>query len=175
MTQVAEVMTRGVLVLSPSDTLVAAAQAMDDLNVGSIPVCENNRVIGMVTDRDITVRGIAQGCNPETTQLSEVMTEQVETCYEDDALEDATQKMQDVQIRRLPVLDHNEELVGIVSLGDVATKGDQDQAAIALCDISDPCEPDRSAISGETFGANGSDIGSDVEEPDSDSTGREVS
>src|SRR5262245_54305212 len=169
MTQVAEVMTRGVLVLSPSDTLVAAAQAMDELNVGSIPVCENNRVIGMVTDRDIAVRGIAQGCNPATTQLSEVMTEQVETCYEADALEDATQKMQDVQIRRLPVLDHNEELVGIVSLGDVATKGDQDQAGIALCDISDPCEPDRSTVSSEAFGANGSD----VDEPDSDNATRE--
>jgi CBS domain-containing protein len=144
MTQVADVMTRGVHALSPSDNLVAAAQAMEQLNVGSIPVCENDRVIGMVTDRDITVRGVAQGCDPEITQLSEVMTEQVETCYEDDALEEVTQRMQEIQIRRLPVLDHNEQLVGIVSLGDVATKGDQDQAAIALSDISEPCEPERS-------------------------------
>src|SRR5215470_3285425 len=105
MTQVAEVMTRGVRSLSPSDNLQSAAQAMDELNIGAIPVCENDRVIGVVTDRDITVRGVAQGCAPETTPLSDVMSAHVQTCYEDDSLEDVARKMQGLQVRRIPVLD----------------------------------------------------------------------
>jgi CBS domain-containing protein len=144
MVKVSDVMTRGVCALSPSDNLQTAAQAMDDLNIGAIPICEDDRVIGMVTDRDITVRGVAQGLAPDTTPLSEVMSQEVEICYDDDSLEDATQKMQDIQIRRLAVLDGNDQLVGIISLGDVATKGDADQASAALCEISEPSEPDRS-------------------------------
>ena len=143
MIQVADVMTRGVHCLSPTDNLQLAAQAMDELNVGAIPVCENNRIVGMVTDRDVTVRGVAQGRVPGRTPLSEVMSEQVETCYEDDELEDAALKMQDVQVRRIPVLDHDEQLIGILSLGDLATRGDIDQASAALCEISEPSAPDR--------------------------------
>ena len=154
MTQVADVMTRGVRCLSPDDSLQSAAQAMDELNVGAIPVCEDDRLIGMVTDRDITVRGVAQGLAPDSTPLSDVMSQHVETCYVDDPLEDVAQTMQDVQIRRVPVLDHDEVLIGILSLGDVATKGDLDQAGAVLSEISEPCEPDRSGTLSES-GAEG--------------------
>lgn len=155
MTQVADVMTRGVRTLSPSDTLQLAAQAMDELNVGAIPVCDNERVVGMVTDRDITVRGVAQGCAPGNTPLSAVMSRQVETCYEDESLESLTSKMSASQIRRVPVLDRQQHLVGVVSLGDLAIRSDLDQAGEALADISEPSEPDRSGTSSASGPAGG--------------------
>lgn len=143
MTQVAEVMTRGVRSMSPNDSLLFAAQAMDELNVGALPVCDQDRVIGMVTDRDITVRGVAQGRLPESTPLTEVMSGDVETCYEDQSLEEVSRRMQAAQIRRLPVLDRQDQLIGILSLGDVATKVSESQAGEALSAISSPSEPDR--------------------------------
>lgn len=155
MTQVADVMTRGVRALAPGDNLQLAAQAMDELNVGVIPVCENERVIGLVTDRDITIRGVAQGCAPDRTPLRQVMSEDIATCYADDDLDEVTAKMQDAQIRRVPVLDHNDRLIGMLSLGDVATKGDEDEAGETLADISVPSEPDRSGQSAASGSAGG--------------------
>lgn len=155
MTQVAEVMTRGVRALAPSDNLQRAAQAMDELNVGAIPVCDDERVIGVVTDRDITIRGVAQGCAPESTPLTAVMSEGVSTCYEDDDLDEVTVKMQDQQIRRVPVLDRNEHLIGMLSLGDLAAKGDEQHAGETLSDISIPAEPDRSHQSAASGSAGG--------------------
>jgi CBS domain-containing protein len=152
MTQVAQVMTRGVRSMSPTDTLQFAARAMDELDVGSLPVCDGGHVVGMVTDRDITVRGVAQGLPVETTPLSEVMSEGVEYCFEDETIDDATEQMQSAQIRRLPVLDRQKRLVGMLALGDVAAKANSDQAGEALADISEPAEPDRSGF--------GADIGS---------------
>ena len=143
MVSVSEMMTRGVRSLAPTDTLQKAAQAMEELNVGVIPVCADGKVVGMVTDRDIVVRGVARGLAAPTTALREVMSEQVETCCEDDPLDAATQKMEESKIRRLPVLDRQGQLVGILSLGDVATKGDEYEAGVALSDISEPAEPDR--------------------------------
>ena len=116
---------------------------MEELNVGVIPVCADGKVVGMVTDRDIVVRGVARGLAAPTTALREVMSEQVETCFDDDPLDAATQKMEESKIRRLPVLDRQGQLVGILSLGDVATKGDEYEAGVALSDISEPAEPDR--------------------------------
>lgn len=155
MTQVADVMTRGVRTLSPSDSLQLAAQAMDELNVGAIPVCDKERVVGMVTDRDIAIRGVAQGCAPDSTPLSAVMSKQVETCYEDDSIEALTSKMSASQIRRVPVLDRQQHLVGVVSLGDLAIRSDLDQAGEALADISEPSEPDRSGMSSASGAAGG--------------------
>ena len=155
MTQVAEVMTRGVRSLAQSDNMQLAAQAMDELNVGAIPICEDDRVIGVVTDRDITVRGVAQGCAPESTPVSDVMSVHVQTCYEDDSLEEVTRKMQAMQVRRIPVLDRNQRLVGMLSLGDIAAKADSDQAGAALADISWPAEPDRSGTSAAGGAAGG--------------------
>ncbi|NML14784.1 CBS domain-containing protein [Azohydromonas caseinilytica] len=145
MTQVAEVMTRGVRAMAPDDSVRLAAQAMDELNVGVIPVCEDDgRVVGMVTDRDIVLRAVAQDLRASATPLSEVMTNLVQFCYEDQPLAEVVERMERAQIRRVPVLDHQERLVGILSLGDAATRGDAQAAAQqALSGISTPSEPDR--------------------------------
>jgi CBS domain-containing protein len=119
-----------------------AARLMDELNVGVLPVCDGERLLGIITDRDITVRATAAGRNPETVRVREIMTEDVRWCFEDEAVEDVAQMMGDVQIRRIPVVDRNKRLVGIVALGDLAT----DQATgtnEALRRISEPSEPDR--------------------------------
>jgi CBS domain-containing protein len=146
MTTVAEVMTRGVRSMSPSDSLARAAQAMDELNVGVIPVCEGDKVVGMVTDRDIVVRGVALQSDTRTMKLDQVMSTDVRCAHEDDDIDDVLSQMAQTQIRRMPVLDRGEHLVGIVSLGDIAAKDPEDDADIALSlgDISSPAEPDRS-------------------------------
>ncbi|HZE91134.1 MAG TPA: CBS domain-containing protein [Rhizobacter sp.] len=155
MSQVAKFMTRGVRSMSPGDTLQCAAQAMEELDVGAIPVCDGERVVGIVTDRDITVRGVAPGLPIGSTPISEVMTEGVEYCFEDESIEEAREQMQSAQIRRLPVLDRQKRLVGILALGDVAAKVDSDQAGEALADISEPAEPDRSGDSAASGAAGG--------------------
>jgi CBS domain-containing protein len=143
MTQVADVMTRGVRAMTPSDSVQLAAKAMDELNVGVIPVCDDDRVVGMVTDRDIVLRAVALDMTASATPLSEVMTELVQSCYEDQPLDEVVQRMERAQIRRIPVLDRQERLVGLLSLGDVATRGDPAGAERALSGISTPSEPDR--------------------------------
>ncbi|TWO70783.1 CBS domain-containing protein [Caenimonas sedimenti] len=146
MTTVAEVMTRGVRTLTPNDSVVQAAQAMDELNVGVIPVCEGEKLVGMVTDRDIVVRGVAQGGELKTTKLADVMSAHVRCAQETDDVEQVLSEMAEAQIRRLPVVDGNQRLVGIVSLGDIAAKGgsmDDTEVAASLGDISSPAEPDR--------------------------------
>lgn len=155
MNQVSEVMTRGVRTLSPDDTLRLAAQAMEEMEIGSIPVCDGERLLGMVTDRDLVVRGVAQGLAPERTALREVMTPQVQWCYEDQSIEEAAQLMCDAQIRRLPVVDHDKRLVGLLSLGDMAVKSSPEEAAQALQDISQPAKPERSGLSQASGSAGG--------------------
>jgi len=157
MTAVSQVMTRGVRTMSPDDTVRFAAQAMDELNVGAVPVCDGERLVGMVTDRDITVRGVAQGRPVETTKLRDVMTPDVQWCYEDQSLDEVTERMREAQIRRLPVVDHERHLVGILSLGDVATKAGKHEASDALAGISQPSEPDRSGTSAASGAAGGGD------------------
>jgi CBS domain-containing protein len=152
MTQVAQVMTSGVRSMLPSDSLQFAAQAMDELNVGVIPVCDGERLIGMVTDRDIAVRGVAQGRPADSTPISEVMSENVRWVFEDQSLDEATAQMQYAQIRRLPVLDRNHRLVGILALGDVAAKTYGEEAGDVLSNISEPAEPDRSGNSAASGG-----------------------
>ncbi|WP_029002074.1 CBS domain-containing protein [Azohydromonas australica] len=143
MTQVADVMTRGARAMTPSDNVQLAAKAMDDLNVGVIPVCDDDRVVGIVTDRDIVLRAVALDMTASATPLSEVMTALVQSCYEDQPLDEVVERMQRAQIRRLPVLDRRERLVGMLSLGDVATRGDAQAAQRALSGISTPSVPDR--------------------------------
>lgn len=143
MTRVAEVMTREVRTMSPTDSLMFAAKAMEELDVGVIPVCEGERIVGMVTDRDITIRGVAHGCPIDSTPLRDVMSSDVQCVYEDQSLEEVSEQMQDAQIRRLPVLDRRDQLVGILSLGDVATRGSVDEAGEALSEISEPAQPSR--------------------------------
>jgi len=155
MTLVRDLMTRGVRTLSPNDTVVFAAQAMAELDVGSIPVCDGQRLVGVVTDRDLTLRSIAQQRDPQNTTLQEVMSTDVQWCYEEQSIEEAAQLMRDAQIRRLPIVDHDRKLVGVISLGDLAAKGGEQQASEALKEISTPSEPDRSGQSAASASAGG--------------------
>jgi CBS domain-containing protein len=157
MTTVADVMTRGVRSMKPQDQVTLAAQAMDELNVGAIPVCEGDKVVGMVTDRDIVVRGVAQQSDTRAMKLADVMSTDVRCAHEDDDVDDVLSQMAQTQIRRMPVLDRGEHLVGIVSLGDIAAKDPQDEqdVAVSLGDISSPAEPDRSSQSQASGAAGG--------------------
>ena len=145
MTTVAEVMTRGVRSMAPGDSVVQAAQAMDELNVGVIPVCEGDRLVGMVTDRDIVVRGVAQQGELRSMKLADVMSAHVRCVREQDDIDQVLSEMAEAQIRRMPVIDGEQKLVGIVSLGDIAAKNPDDEVdvAMSLGDISSPAEPDR--------------------------------
>ena len=143
--QVRDVMTREVETIAPDASLQEAADLMKTLDVGPLPVCDvNNKLAGMVTDRDLVVRGLAEGGARGQT-VRDVMTEGVTYCFEDDDVERAAKIMQEQQIRRLVVLDRNKNLVGLVSLGDLATKGGaaENAAGQALTQISEPAEPNR--------------------------------
>jgi CBS domain-containing protein len=155
MAQVREAMTRGVRSMAPDDSVLLAAQAMSELDVGVIPVCEGERLVGMVTDRDIVLRAVAQDCAPSKTSLSSVMSTQTCWCFEDAEVEEANERMREAQIRRMPVLDHDKRLVGMLSLGDVATKSDMGEAATTLEAVSVPSRPDRSHQSAASGAAGG--------------------
>ena len=130
-------------VVRPDESLQRAAQVMDELNVGALPVCDQSGLVGMITDRDITVRAMAAGL-PAHTQVSDVMTDHARWCTSEQTVQEAMQQMAEVQIRRLPVVDSERQVVGIVSLGDLATRH-QGHVAAALRRISDPSMPDRPA------------------------------
>jgi len=137
---VSKVMSRDVKIASPDDALQDAARMMQDIDAGALPVGENDRLVGMLTDRDITVRAVAQGKAPDTTKVRDVMTTDVKYMYEDETIEDAARNMSQLQVRRLPVLSRDKRLVGIVSLGDVANRQSR-AAASALKNISQPDRP----------------------------------
>ncbi len=142
MQTISEIMTRDVTVVSPQDNIQRAAQMMREWNVGALPVCDGQKLIGMITDRDITIRATAGGRPPEEVRVEEVMTDEVMWCYEDQTVSEVLQQMGDSQIRRIPVVDRDKQLVGMVSLGDIATRhaADTDDT---LEDISTPSEPNR--------------------------------
>lgn len=145
MTTVADLMTRDVRVVAPTDSLQFAAQCMDELNVGAVPVCDGDRLVGMVTDRDIAVRGVSIARAAGTTPVSEVMSAHVRCCTPDQDIDEVIAEMRDAQVRRLPVVDADQRLIGIVSLGDLASRAtDTREAGEALKDISTPSQPDRS-------------------------------
>ncbi|MFL5201572.1 MAG: CBS domain-containing protein, partial [Microvirga sp.] len=114
--RVAEVMTRDVRLIEPNQTIRDAARLMAEMDAGVMPVREGDRLVGMITDRDIAVRAVAQGRGPDTP-VREVMTDEVKYCYEDDDTNDVARNMADIQVRRLPVLTRDKRLVGIISLG----------------------------------------------------------
>jgi CBS domain-containing protein len=134
--RISEVMTRDVRVASPSETLRQAAAMMAEIDAGVIPVGDNDRLVGMITDRDIAIRGIGKGLGPDSP-IGEVMSKEVKYCFEDDDLEEVSRNMGEIQVRRLPVLNHDKRLVGIVSLGDLAI-GHDAIAGRALSEISEP-------------------------------------
>jgi CBS domain-containing protein len=137
-------MTRNVETVRPDASLEEAARKMDDLNVGPLPVCDGDRLVGLVTDRDITVRATAAGKDPRSTPIREAMSQDLVYCYEDQDVQDAARLMQDKQIRRVPVLNRQERMVGIVSLGDIAAEGRDDRLSGEVLErVSEPSTPDR--------------------------------
>jgi CBS domain-containing protein len=142
---VKDVMTRGVKCTHPSTTLQEAARMMRDLDVGPLPVCgDNERLVGLLTDRDIAVRAVADGQDPRTTTVRDVMTPDIVYCFEDQDVSEAARLMKEHQIRRLVVLNRDKRLVGIVSLGDLAVDaGDDAMAGNTLEAVSEPAAPRR--------------------------------
>ena len=142
--QVKDVMTRGAECVPSSATLQEAACKMKNLDVGPLPVCDNDRLVGMVTDRDITVRAVAEGQDPKSARVRDVLTPDVVYVFEDQDVFEATGLMEEHQIRRLVVLDRDKRLVGIVSLGDLAVKNADDAlSGEALEQVSEPAQPRR--------------------------------
>jgi CBS domain-containing protein len=136
--KVADVMTKEVRLVSPNQTLREAAHLMSEEDIGMVPVTDHDRLVGMVTDRDIAIRGVARGKGPKT-KVKEVMSEQVKYCFEDEDLDHVSKNMASIQMRRLPVMNRDKRLVGIVSLGDLAVAdGARAQAEQALHGISKP-------------------------------------
>ena len=135
--KIEDVMTHDVAVVSPDETIQQAAQLMDQLDIGALPVAENERLVGMITDRDIVVRAVADGLEPGI-KVSEVMTPDVKYCFCDQEVAEVSDNMADIQIRRLPVVDRAKRLVGIIALGDIATCAENDYVADALAGISRP-------------------------------------
>lgn len=137
--QLSDIMTSNPVVLGPDTMLREAAQKMRDLDSGVMPVGENDRLVGMLTDRDITVRATADGKDPNTTPVRDVMTSDVVYCFADDEIEMAARTMEENQIRRVIVLDRDKRLVGIASLGDVAVHAPSDRLAGEVTEaVSEP-------------------------------------
>lgn len=134
--QVKEIMTKTVKYIDPNTALNDAAQIMLNKDIGALPVGENDRLVGMVTDRDITIRAVAKSNDPHATTVREIMTPKCIYCFEDDSIEEAAKNMGEHQIRRLPVLNKDKRLVGVVSLGDICCKGSKQAAVEALDAIS---------------------------------------
>ena len=135
--KISECMTRDPEIVAPDQPIRAAAQFMLKADAGVMPVGEGDRLIGIVTDRDIAVRAVAQGRGPETP-VREVMSEDLLYCFEDDDVEEVAMKMSDSQVRRMPVLSRDDQLVGIVSLGDISRSDQGDAASVALDGVTDP-------------------------------------
>ena len=141
--KISEVMTRNPEVVRPDATVEEAARKMGELNVGALPVCDGERLVGMLTDRDIAVRAIAVGRGPET-KVRDVMSPDVFYCYEDDDVKQAEKLMEEKQVRRVLVLNRDKRLVGIVSLGDLALDlKDKQKTAEVLERVSEPAKPKR--------------------------------
>jgi len=137
--QLKEIMSRDVEVVRPDSTIQEAAEKMRALDVGPLPVCDGDRLVGMITDRDITVRATAEGAEPFSTRVGDVMTAEMVFAFEDDDIEKAAQMMRDKQVRRLAVLNRDKQLVGIVALGDLAVDtGDERTSGAVLKDVSRP-------------------------------------
>ncbi len=135
--RVRDAMTPDVQLCTPEDTLRDAAEARAALDCGLLPVTENDRLVGMISDRDIAIRGVAMGRGPDA-RVRDVMTTDVKYCFEDQDIEEIIMNMGDIQVRRLPVMSRDKRLVGIIALGDIATKNSGDRTAAALSQISRP-------------------------------------
>ena len=135
--KVREAMTGDVCLADPDRSIREAAQMMADQDIGALPVGENDRLVGMVTDRDIAVRAVAQGLGPDT-KIRQVMSQDVMYCFDDEDLDDVAHNMGDIKVRRMPVLNRDKRMVGIVSISDLAQCEDAKQTGQTMADISTP-------------------------------------
>ena len=135
--KVSEIMTRDVRLLSPDQTIREAASLMADVDVGSLPVGDNDRLVGMITDRDIVIRAVAQG-KPADTKVADVMSKEMLYCFDTDDIDDVARNMGKAQVRRLSVVNSDKRLVGIVSLGDLARNDDPTTIGRTVSRVSTP-------------------------------------
>ena len=135
--QASEVMSSDVNIASPEQSIREAARMMANIDAGVLPVGENDRLVGMITDRDIAIRAVAAGKGPDTP-IREIMSTEVKYCFETDDIDEIAQNMADIKLRRLPVLNAKKRLVGIISLADIALTEGPEPAGQALCGISEP-------------------------------------
>ncbi|MDL2401942.1 CBS domain-containing protein [Rhizobium mayense] len=133
--KVRDAMTHDVRITNPDETILQAARTMADLDAGILPVGDHDRLVGMITDRDIAIRGIARGRGPDA-KVRDVMTSEVKYCFDDQEIDEVCRNMGNIKVRRLPVLDHSKRLVGILSLGDIAVAQGNGAASEALKSIS---------------------------------------
>jgi CBS domain-containing protein len=135
--RVSDAMTANVKIASPQQTIAEAAKMMAEIDAGALPVGDGDRLVGMLTDRDIAIRAVAMGKGPQTP-VQEVMSQEVLYCFADQDLDDVLQNMADTKVRRMPVLNREKRMIGILSLGDVALVDDPDATGEALSEISEP-------------------------------------
>jgi CBS domain-containing protein len=144
MMKVKDVMTRNCIYVSPDTTIAEAAEIMKDQDIGFIPIAEDDKMIGMVTDRDIVIRAVAKKASPDT-DVKSVMSPHTYYCYEDQEAEEACANMADIKVRRLPVVNRDKRLVGVVSLGDISQDVNKVEVGQAMQSITDPADTARAA------------------------------
>jgi CBS domain-containing protein len=135
--KVSEIMTANVECINPGTPIAKAAEKMRHRNIGFLPICDNDRLVGTVTDRDITIQSVAQGRDPRLEAVREIMNAQVFYCYEDDDVHKVGQHMQEREVRRMLILDRQKRLVGVVSIGDIARASDKQLAGETLGHIAE--------------------------------------
>jgi CBS domain-containing protein len=141
--QVRQVMSKKVRITAPTENLQTAARLMAEADVGALPVGENDRLIGMITDRDIVVRGLGTGRDPSKTSIRDIMSDGIDYCFDYEDVDQVAAKMSQLQERRLPVLNRAGRLVGIVSLGDISRRAGSQISGGALRRVSEPTGPSR--------------------------------
>jgi CBS domain-containing protein len=142
--KVSDIMTTDFEKIDSDNSLFEAAQKMKAFNIGFLPVQEGDKLIGLLTDRDIVIRGLAEDLEPRRTSVKNIITSDIVYCYEDESVEDAARLMEDNQVRRLIVVDHEQRPVGVVSIGDIAVKSGQAQLAAEILErVSEPATPVR--------------------------------
>jgi len=141
--KVKEIMTENAKVIQPGTTIKEAAGIMRDMDVGVLPIADGDNISGILTDRDIVIRAVAEGKDPSEVKAGETASNDITWCYEDEDVEEVSGKMKKHKIRRLPVVDREEKLVGIVSLGDLAVQSSEEMAGETLEEISTPNRPER--------------------------------
>ena len=137
--KISDMLTRDPHVIRPDAMICEAARMMKQHDIGMLPVCDGQRLVGSITDRDLTVRAVADACDPLSTRVRDTMTPNVFWCYDDQDIEEAAQLMEEKQIRRLPIINRDRRLVGIISLGDMALRTQNERLAEEVLEcVSEP-------------------------------------